>query len=100
MRVDIKVIVELDNKEQYEFNSGAEAYIFHTGMYHDMLNKYGIQEMLKYVSYVFDSYLADSNRTPLGDLSDYVADNWDSIKVEQPSRYELLDDFYATYEGV
>lgn len=86
------------NDKVYTFRSGAEVYIFHTGIYKDMLGKYNIDTLLKYVDVVFDAYLSDSNRTPLGALADYVADNWDDIVCESPSRYELLDDFYEQYD--
>ena len=37
-------------------------------------------------------YLKDSNQTPLGALSDYMAENWDKIK--NLSRYDILEKFY------
>ncbi|WP_249311960.1 hypothetical protein [Congzhengia minquanensis] len=76
------------NGNKYEFESGAEAYIFHTGIYNEVPE----ERLLKYVAFVFSLYLKDSNRTPLGELADYIAENWD--KVQGKDRCEILDVFY------
>lgn len=93
----IQVVVTL-NGEAHQFNSGAEAYIFHSGIYNDMLEKYDTLTLRKYVDIIYTAYLADSNRTPLGKLADYVAEHWEDILHESPSKYELLDDFYEQYD--
>ena len=63
--------------EQYSFAYGSQAYIFHTGI----LN-----------GFVHRCYLRDDNRTPLGALADYIAENWESVR-DKPAR-EVLEDFY------
>ena len=83
-------------KETYRFEYGSEAYIFHTGIYDDMDKKYGLKVLLEYVAFTQNCYLSDSNRTPLGELADYIAENWKSAK--KLDRYELLDEFYSQYE--
>ena len=77
---------------EYEFCYGAEAYIFHTGINNDIHEKYGINELLEYVTLVHDCYVSDSNRTPLGALADYVAAHW--RKINKKGRHEILDEFY------
>lgn len=76
----------------YAFESGSEAYIFHTGIYNGIDREYGAIILIEYVRKVQDCYLADSNRTPLGALADYVAENWKNFKNE--SCYSILDKFY------
>ena len=90
---DITFKVTYKNKE-YDFEYGSEVFIFHTGIYRDM-QKYGIKELLKYVSFVHACYLKDRNRTPLGDLADYIANNWKQVKKQD--YYTVLDNFYIQY---
>ena len=78
---------------EYQFHYGSEAYIFHTGIYNDIHERYGIKELLEYVSVVHDCYISDSNRTPLGALADYVAKHW--RKVKKKDRHDVLDEFYS-----
>lgn len=88
---DIKVTVTYKNKD-YKFDYGSQAYIFHTGIYNDMDKKYSVKQLLQYVALVNNCYLSDSNRTPLGELCDYVAKHWKRIK--SMGRYDILDEFY------
>lgn len=81
------------NGVDYPFEFGSQAYIFHTGLYNDIHENYGIKGLLEYVSVVHDCYLSDSNRTPLGALADYIAEHWRKLK--NKSRYEILDEFYG-----
>ena len=67
------------NNKTYDFEYGSQVFIFHTGIYRDM-QKRSIKELLQYVNLVQNCYLKDSNRTPLGDLADYIADNWRQVK--------------------
>ena len=90
--IEFKVIY---NDKSYAFEYGSEAYIFHTGIYNDM-EMYGIDELLKYVTFVQNCYLKDSNRTPLGSLADYIAQNWESVK--NKNHYSVLADFYNYLE--
>ena len=76
----------------YTFPYGSLAYIFHTGIYNGIDRKYGMKTLITYVWKVQDCYLSDSNRTPLGALSDYIAEHWKKLK--DASRYDILDKFY------
>lgn len=91
---DIKFHVIYMNKT-YDFKYGSQAYIFHTGIFNNM-QKRGVKQLLEYVDFVHTCYLKDSNRTPLGELADYVADNWKEIK--SLDYYTVLDKFYMQGE--
>ncbi len=86
----VKFQVSYNNKT-YTFEFGSQAYIFHTGIYNQM-QRYGIKQLLEYVDFVHTCYLKDSNRTPLGALADYIAENWKRIK--HKGYYDVLNDFY------
>lgn len=88
---NIKIQVTYKDKT-YAFEYGSEAYIFHSGIYNDMDQEYGIDSLLRYVKIVHECYLSDCNRTPLGELCDYVAEHWNDIK--SLDRYEILEKFY------
>ena len=88
--VAVKVVHE---GVEYEFQYGSQAYIFHTGIYNDIHERYGTKGLLEYVSVVHDCYLSDSNRTPLGALADYIAQHW--RKIRKKGRHEILDEFYS-----
>ena len=80
----------------YTYDFGSQVYIFHAGIYNNVDKKYGIKGLLKYVSLVQDCYLKDSNRTPLGALSDFIAINL--TKCKKLGRYEILDRFYEQFD--
>lgn len=80
----------------YAFEFGSQAYIFHTGIYNDMDEKYGIDGLLEYVNVVQECYLSDSYRTPLGEFCDYVAEHWEQVK--DLWRYDILEKFYSEIE--
>ncbi len=80
------------NNEIYPFEYGSQVYIFHTGIYNDM-QRYGIKQLLKYVDFVQLCYLKDSNRTPLGELADYIAEHWKTVR--NKNYYGVLDEFYS-----
>lgn len=88
MKLKIQVIYK---NKTYNFEFGSQAYIFHTGLYKGM-QKRGIKQLLKYVDFVHTCYLIDNNRTPLGALADYIADNWKQVKNQD--HYSVLDEFY------
>lgn len=92
MTSDIQIKVCF-NKKTYEFDSGAKAYIFHTGVYNNVHKKYGIKGLLEYVSFVFECYISDDDRTPLGALADHISKNWKAIKAQTPK--QALSDFYS-----
>ena len=92
---DIKIQITYRGKT-YNFIYGSQAYIFHTGLYNDVQKKYGIKGLLEYVSLVNACYLKDSNRTPLGALSDYVATHFKKCK--KLGREEILDLFYEQFD--
>ena len=89
---NIKIQITYNDKI-YAFEYGSEAYIFHTGIYNDIDQEYGIESLLEYVELVHECYLSDSNRTPLGELCDYVAENWSDIK--SLDRHGILEKFYT-----
>ncbi len=79
-RSSTEISIEITYKQKiYAFEYGSEAFIFHAGIYNDMDKKYCIQGLLDYVSFVHGCYLSDSNRTPLGTLADYIAENWEQV---------------------
>lgn len=80
------------NGKTFNFTYGSQAYIFHMGLYNEVQKKYGINGLLEYVSMVNDCHLKDSNNTPLGALSDFVADHFKQCR--KMSRAEILDKFY------
>ena len=92
---ELKFIVTY-GKHTFEYRYGSEAYIFHTGVYNDIPQKYGIKGLRAYVSFVHECYLSDSNRTPLGSLADYIAEHWKKLK--NKGRYDVLDEFYEKGE--
>jgi hypothetical protein len=91
MENDIK-FQALYGGKTYTFAYGSEAYIFHTGIYNDVDKQYSMKTLLRYVSLVHECYLIDDNRTPLGALADYAAENWK--RVRYLGKRELLDRFY------
>ena len=78
---------------QYSFSFGSQAYIFHTGILNGFYEDYGIDALMQYSSFVHRCYLSDDNRTPLGSLADYIAENWETLR-EKPAR-AVLDEFYT-----
>lgn len=80
------------NGIEYPFEFGSQAYIFQTGLYNDIHERYGIKGLLQYVSVVHDCYISDSNRTPLGEFADYVAERWGNLK--EKGRHDILNEFY------
>ena len=88
---DIKFQVIYNNKV-YSFQFGSQVYIFHTGLYNNM-QRCNEKQLLQYVDFVHECYLRDSNRTPLGALADYVAENWEQVKLQ--GYYDVLEEFYS-----
>lgn len=91
MAYQLEIEIKYRNKT-YRFETGAEAYIFHTGIYNDIDRKYGVKALIEYVELVNACYLSDCNRTPLGSLADYVAAHWKKFK--SADAYAILDEFY------
>lgn len=89
---DFKIQVTYKDKT-YAFEYGSQAYIFHTGIYNEIELKYGIDGLLEYTALVHDCYLSDSNRTPLGELCDYVAEHWKRLRNKSPRK--ILEKFYT-----
>ena len=88
---DFKISVSYRGKV-YLFDYGSQAYIFHTGIYNDIPKKYGLKGLREYTNLVHTCYVEDSNRTPLGELSDYVAQRWK--KMRKMHTDEILAEFY------
>jgi len=83
-----KFIVEWCNKS-FEFDFGSKAFIFHTTVYRDITDADLILEM---VELVYQCYILDDNRTPLGSLADFIIEFWDEYK--DMSRSKILEEFY------
>ena len=75
----------------YSFQYGSEVYIFHTGIYNGIGSRKP-KNLLEYVALVHECYLSDSNRTNLGDLADYVAEHWKTLR--NKDSYEILEKYY------
>ena len=75
----------------YNFENGAEVFIFDIGIYHEL----PYNQLIAFVSLVYECYLKDINDTPLGKFSDFVAMEWDRLK--SLSRYDILTEFYNRY---
>ena len=87
----MKIIIEHKNKT-YEFENGYHAYIFDNAIENDFDVIHGEENLLNFVYRVGECYLKDHNHTPLGHLTDFMAQNWNDIK--ELGRYEILDKFY------
>ena len=74
------------------FNTGAECFIFNAAVNNDFHKKHSHKQLQIYVSLVYECYIKDDNPTPLGDLCDFMAKYWKSIK--KLSRSEILSKFY------
>ena len=79
------------NGKIYHFENGSEAFIFDIGTCHEMRDN----QLIAFVSLVYECYLKDINDTPLGKFSDFVAMEWDRLK--SLSRYDILTEFYNRY---
>lgn len=91
----MKITVEYKN-QIFEYKDGYHAYIFDYAVENDFDKKYGIEELKSFVYRVGECYLKDCNPTPLGSLTDFMAENWDNLK--ELSRYDILDRFYERYD--
>lgn len=79
------------NNKTYVFEHGFEVMIFDCAVNNDFDNTHP-NELNDFICLVRDCYLKDSNYTPLGALSDYMAENWDEVK--ELSRLDILEKFY------
>ena len=86
----MKITIEYSNKI-YNFEHGYETYIFCAAVNNEF-DKTHPDELKDFIFLVGECYLKDSNQTPLGALSDYMAENWNKIK--NLSRYDILEKFY------
>lgn len=90
----LKITIEYEN-QVFEYQNGYQAYIFDYAIENEFDKKYGFEELKRFVYRVGECYLKDSNPTPLGTLTDFMAQNWESLK--ELSRYDILDKFYEKY---
>ena len=88
----MKIRIEHENNI-FVYEHGYQAYILDYALYHEIDKKYGLDEIKNFVFRVSECYLKDSNATPLGALTDYMAEHWEDIK--KLSRYDILNKFYA-----
>lgn len=88
----MKITIEHENII-YNYEHGYQAYILDYALYHEIDKKYGNDGIKEFVFRVSECYLKDSNATPLGALTDYMAEHWEEIK--ELSRYDILTKFYS-----
>lgn len=87
------VVVE-HNGIKFELEYGSEAYILDSAFWADMDKRYSKDELLAFVEKTHECYLKDDSHTPLGDLADYMAQNWEDLKEE--TSHNILNEFYST----
>lgn len=85
-----KAVVHYNGKE-YIFTNGTEVMIFHAGIFNDVPE----EDLIPYVSLVYDCYLKDNNDTPLGHLCDFIAEDLEECC--KMSRLDILTEFYRYY---
>ena len=88
----MRVIVEYNNTK-YEFQNTTFAYIFECAIENNFDKKYDKRTLREFIYLVYNCYMKDSNATPLGHLTDYMAKHWKKIK--NLDRCDILDKFYA-----
>ena len=93
MNKSLRFIVQHD-EHTFEFEHGAQVYIFDYALYWD-IDKRGSDELKSFVYFVYRCYLKDSNATPLGALTDYIAKNWDELQSKDLDTYDVLAQFYS-----
>ena len=76
---DILIEITYDGKH-FTYDSGAKAYIFHTGIFNEIHKKFGYDALKEFVDLVFDCYIEDDNYTPLGTLADYISVRFKCIR--------------------
>ena len=82
--------------KSYSFSEGSQVFIFHYGVMNGMVRKYGMDTLFEYIELVHRCYLKDCNPTPLGNLADYIAENWKRVKKRPCS--DILIDFYCNLD--
>ena len=87
----MKITVEYKSKT-YEFTNAAHVYIFECAIENNFDKKYGKKALMEFINLVYECYMKDSNATPLGHLTVYMAKHWKKIK--NLGRYEILNKFY------
>lgn len=87
----MKITIEYEN-HVFHYKHGYQAYILDYAICHEIDKRYGIDELKAFVFLVAECYLKDGNPTPLGSLTDFMAEHWEEI--HDLSRYEILDKFY------
>ena len=81
------------NGEIYQLRTGAHAFIFDCGLFWEM-DKYGNDEFMRYVDFVYECYLEMDGPVPLGSLSDYIAEKWEEINKNLVDIYQAAKDFW------
>ena len=84
------------NNKKYYFTQASEVAIFSNIIDTEFAEQYNEYELLKFISLVNECYLADTNETNIYDLTEYMAENWNTVK--NKSRYDILDNFYGSVE--
>lgn len=82
-------IVRYGNIE-YTFAEGAKSFIFHAGIGNDTIKE---KDLIEFTEKVYLCYIADSNNTNLGMLTDYIAQHWQTLR--KTNRYALLEKYYS-----
>ena len=88
----MKITIEHEN-HVFHYEHGYQAYILDYALYHDIDKRYGIEGLKELVGLVSACYLKDENPTPLGVLTDFMAEHWEDIKTL--SRYNVLSRLYS-----
>ena len=80
------------NEKTFTYESGADAFIFHSGVYNDVHKRFGFDGLSEYVPFVHECYIHDDNHTPLGDLADFIATHFKRYR--KMNYYKVLEKFY------
>ena len=92
----VKFIAMVDNT-YFEFDSGSKCLILDYSLLNCFAYDRNWDEILEYVELVNQIYLKDDNATPLAELAEYVAENWDEIHDNDYTRREILNNFYNQF---
>ena len=89
----MKITVELNNKKYY-FTQASEVAILSSATDTGFAELHNEDELLQFISIVNECFLADANETNIYALTEYMAENWDTVK--NKSKYVILDTFYES----
>lgn len=70
--MSVKIITVEYNGRVYPFGSGYEAMIFDCALKNNFIERYGEENLLKYIGFI--------RRFPIDDFCDFVARNWEAVQ--------------------